>query len=58
MQKPPLWVEQSDEAHQAGSYHFADVVPSVYTAARIPRASFRLSDAAAVRRFVAGEIMC
>jgi len=50
-----LWLEQSDEAYQAGSYHFVDVVPSAYAAARKPRDYFRLPDADAVCRYVASE---
>jgi hypothetical protein len=49
-----LWLEHSDEAHRAGSYHFADEVPPAY-AARKQRDYFRLSDADAVRRYVEGE---
>jgi len=46
-----LWLEQSDEAHAAGSYHFADEIPPAY-AARKQRGYFRLPDADAVRRYV------
>jgi hypothetical protein len=49
-----LWLEHSDEAHAAGSYHFADELPPAY-AARKQRDSFRLPDADAVRRYVKGE---
>ena len=44
-------MEHSDEAHAAGSYHFADEVPPAY-AARKQRDYFRLRDADAVRRYV------
>src|SRR5207237_9027738 len=27
-----LWLERSDEAHRAGSYHFADEIPQAYAA--------------------------
>ena len=50
-----LWLEQSNEVHRAGSYHFADVVPPTYAAARKPRSYFRLADADAVRQYVQGE---
>src|SRR6266508_4868277 len=46
-----LWLEQSDEAHRAGSYHFANEVPPAYTA-RKQRGYLRLPDAAAVRQYV------
>jgi len=49
-----LWLEQSDEAHRAGSYHFANEVPPAYTA-RKQRGYFRLPDADAVRRYVESE---
>ena len=48
------WLEQSDEAHRAGSYHFADEIPPAY-AARKQRGYFRLVDADAVRQYVEGE---
>lgn len=47
-----LWLEQSDEMHQAGVYHFADAVPSAYVTARKQRDYFRLPDAVAVHRYV------
>lgn len=50
-----LWLEQSGEAHQAGSYYFADAVPPAYAAARKRRNFFRLPDADAVRRYVTSE---
>jgi len=50
-----LWLEQSNEAHQAGSYHFADEIPPAY-AARKQRGYFRLPDAGAVRRYVESEL--
>jgi hypothetical protein len=50
-----LWLEQSDEAHTAGPYHFADVLPPAY-AARKQRGYFRLPDADAVRRYVEREL--
>ena len=46
-----LWLEQTDEAHTAGLYHFAQEVPPAY-AARKQRGYFRLSDAEAVRRYI------
>jgi hypothetical protein len=49
-----LWLEHSDEAHRAGSYHFAEEVPPAY-AARKQRGYFRLPDADAVRRYIQGE---
>ena len=49
-----LWLEQSDEAHAAGPYHFADELPPSY-AARKQRDYFRLPDADAVRRYVESE---
>jgi hypothetical protein len=49
-----LWLEHSDEAHRAGSYHFANEVPPAYTA-RKQRGYFRLPDADAVRRYVESE---
>ena len=49
-----LWLEHSDEAHRAGSYHFADEIPPAY-AARKQRSYFRLVDADAVRQYVTGE---
>ena len=49
-----LWLEHSDEAHAAGSYHFADEIPPAY-AARKQRGYFRLSDADAVRQYVESE---
>ena len=49
-----LWLEQSDEAHEAGPYHFADEIPPAY-AARKQRSYFRLPDADAVRCYVEGE---
>ena len=49
-----LWLEHSDDAHQAGSYHFADAIPPPY-AARKQRGYFRLPDAGAVRRYVESE---
>jgi hypothetical protein len=49
-----LWLERSDEAHRAGSYHFADEIPLAY-AARKQRGYFRLADADAVRQYVTGE---
>jgi hypothetical protein len=50
-----LWLEQSDEERQAGSYHFSDAVPPSYAAARKQRSYFRLPDADAVRQYVQGE---
>jgi hypothetical protein len=49
-----LWLEHSDEAHRAGSYHFADEIPRAY-AARKQRGYFRLPDADAVRQYVESE---
>ena len=49
-----LWLEQSDEAHSAGSYHFANEVPPAY-ATRKQRSYFRLVDAGAVRQYVQSE---
>jgi len=49
-----LWLEHSDEAHRAGSYHFAKEVPPAY-AVRKQRGYFRLPDAAAVRQYVEDE---
>jgi hypothetical protein len=49
-----LWLERSDEAHRAGSYHFANEVPPAY-AARKQRSYFRLVDADAVRKYVENE---
>jgi hypothetical protein len=49
-----LWLEHSDEAHRAGSYHFADEIPPAY-AARKQRSYFRLVDADAVRQYVQSE---
>jgi hypothetical protein len=50
-----LWLEHSDKAHRAGSYHFATEVPPAY-AARKQRGYFRLPDVAAVRQYVEGEL--
>ena len=49
-----LWLEHSDEAHTAGSYHFADAIPPAY-AARKQRDYFRLSNADAVCQYVESE---
>jgi len=49
-----LWLEQSNEAHKAGPYHFSNEVPPDY-AARKQRDYFRLSDADAVRRYDESE---
>jgi hypothetical protein len=51
-----LWLEHSDEAHAARSYHFADELPPAY-AARKQRDYFRSVDANAVRRYVESESM-
>jgi len=50
-----LWLEHSDEAHRAGSYHFADEISPAY-AARKQRGYFRLPGADAVRRYVETEL--
>ena len=49
-----LWLDQSDEAHAAEPYHFADEQPPAY-AARKQRGTFRLPDADAVRRYTESE---
>jgi hypothetical protein len=51
-----LWLEQSDEAQRAGSYHFAEAVPPAYAASRKQRDYFRLSDAEALRRYVVSDL--
>jgi hypothetical protein len=50
-----LWLSQSDEERQAGSYHFTEAVPPAYAAARKRENYFRLPDAEAVRWYVASE---
>jgi hypothetical protein len=46
-----LWLAASAPHDQAGAYYFASQIPPAY-AAKKPRPAFRLSDAAAVRRYV------
>jgi hypothetical protein len=50
-----LWLNQSDEAHRAGPYHFANEVPPTY-AVRKQRGYFRLPDADTVRQYVESEL--
>lgn len=49
-----LWLQESDQRHAAGNYHWAREVPPAY-AARKRSAYFRLPDADAVRRYMEGQ---